>query len=265
MGYPGTTGLSSMDYYLSDQAFTPLGVFDEQFVEKIVCLPAAAPFLPTKDAPEVNDLPALTNGYVTFGSFNRLSKLNQAIVALWADLLRALPDSRMLLGGMPENGKYDMLIEWFAQEGISVDRLDFHPRGNMESYLGLHHKVDFCLDTVPYNGATTTSHALWMGVPTLTIAGLTPASRAGISILGNAGLEAFVADDAVDFVKKGLFWANDLEALSLIRSELRERCTNSPRGRPEVIAASLMRALRLMWKCWCDDEMVKSFEVKSWV
>lgn len=261
MGYPGTTGMDAMDYFFSDRFLLPPGQFDSQFTEKIVQLPASAPFLPSKDAPPVNALPALGNGYVTFGSFNRLSKLSREVIALWAQLMRAIPDSRMVLGGMPENGKYDMLLEWFAQEGIARERLDFHPRSGMGDYLNLHHQVDICLDTFPYNGGTTTLHALWMGVPTLTLAGSTAAGRSGAAVLGHVGLEAFVAHDAADFVQKGLYWAGNPTALSAIRAELRERFAQSAIGHPEWVAAGLERALRIMWQRWCAGLSTASFEV----
>lgn len=261
MGYPGTTGLQAMDYYLADRFFLPPGQFDSQFTEKIVRMPAGAPFLPSEDAPPVNPLPALSNGYVTFGSFNRPSKLSRSVIALWAQLLRALPDSRMVLGAMPEEGKYDTLIEWFAQEGIARERLDFHMRSGMAQYLSLHRQVDICLDTFPYNGGTTTLHALWMGVPTLTLAGSTAAGRPGASILGHAGLDEFVAHDAADFVQKGLSCVGNLAALSDIRAGLRERFAQSAMGQPAVVAAGVERALRIMWQRWCAGLPPESFEV----
>ncbi len=261
MGYPGTTGLRAMDYFFSDQFYLPRGQFDSQFTERIAYLPASAPFLPNKSAPAVNGLPALSNGYPTFGSFNRLSKLSRAVVAVWSQLLRALPDSRMLLGGMPEDGEHGELIEWFAQEGITLERLDIHPRSGMPSYLGLHGQVDICLDTFPYNGATTTLHALWMGVPTITLAGNTAAGRSGATILGHVGLEAFVAHDTADFVQKGLSWAGKLTALSDIRAGLRQRIADSAVGQPDLVAASLERALRIMWRRWCAGLPAESFEV----
>ncbi|MDD2702129.1 MAG: tetratricopeptide repeat protein, partial [Sideroxydans sp.] len=263
MGYPATTGLTAMDYYLSDRFLLPEGRFDEQFTEKIVRLPANAPFLPFEASPPVNALPALTNGHVTFGSFNRLNKINRQSVAMWSELLRALPESRMLLAGMPKDGKYDALTEWFAQEGIPRQRLDFHPRGAMETYVALHHHVDICLDTYPYNGGTTTLHALWMGVPTLSQAGLTAAGRTGAMILSHAGLEKFIAKDAPDFIRKGIAYARDLDELSRIRAEGRERFANSALGQPAVIAAGLERALRQMWQRWCEGLPAASFEV-SW-
>lgn len=262
IGYPATTGLNAMDYYQSDRFLFPGARFEDQFTEKIMRLPASSAFLPSKEAPPVNDLPALGNGYMTFGSFNRLTKITRSVVALWAQLLRALPDSRMLLGAMPEEGKYQMLIEWFAQEGITRDRLSFHARGNMERYQALHHQVDVCLDTFPYNGGTTTFHALWMGVPTLTLGGQTMVGWVGASILGHVELtEEFAAHDAADFVQKGITWNNNLAALADIRFGLRTRFAKSARGQPAVVAASMERALRIIWQRWCAGLPAESFEV----
>lgn len=261
MGYPGTTGLSAMDYYFADRHFLPPGKFDDQFTEKIVRLPASVPFLPAKEMPPVNRLPALSNGYLTFGSFNRVSKLSPSVIALWSQLLRELPDSRMVLGGMPERGNSDMLINWFKQEGIGREKLDLYSRSQLEIYLKLHQQVDICLDTFPYNGGTTTFHALVMGVPTLSLAGPTAAGRSGAAILGSVGLDSFVAHDAADFVQKGLSWGHNLTALSDIRTTLRERFAMSARGKPEIVAAGLEHALRIMWQRWCAGLPTESFEV----
>lgn len=252
MGYPGTTGLTAIDYYLADRFLLPPGQFDGQFTEKLVYLPANAPFLPFKSAAPLNALPALNNGHMTFGSFNRSSKISRSVIILWSQLLRALPNSRMLLGGMPEKEVYASLIDWFGQEGIARERLDFHARSSMERYLELHQQVDVCLDTFPYNGGTTTLHALWMGVPTLTLAGHKVAGRQGASLLGHVGLESFIAHDAADFVQKGVSWAGDLAALSAIRTGMRERFAKSAMGQPSAVAAGLERALRVMWRRWCE-------------
>lgn len=251
LGYPGTTGLRAVDYYFADRRFLPLPEFAAQFTEKIVHLPAVAPFLPTPKAPEVNMLPALGSGHVTFGSFNRLSKLRPDVIALWSRLLRALPDSRLLLGGMPPDGQHEFLVEWFAREGIERDRLVFHPRCETAAYLALHHQVDLCLDAFPYTGGTTTAYALWMGVPTLSLAGRTPPGRHGATILGHVGLDAFIAHDAEEFERNALDWAGNLAGLAHIRSTLRARCAASVVQRPDLIAAGLASALRVMWRRWC--------------
>ncbi|HZQ59765.1 MAG TPA: tetratricopeptide repeat protein [Casimicrobiaceae bacterium] len=263
IGYPGTTGLETMDYYIADPHFLPPGDLDDQFTEKLVHLPANAPFLPEENAPEVNGLPATANGFITFGSFNRPTKITRSAVALWSRLLRELPDARMLLGAMPDESELGRLVEWFAAEAIARERLDFRPRCDLPAYLALHHEVDLCLDTTPYTGGTTTNHALWMGVPTLSLAGRTPASRQGAAILGHLGLQEFVADDAEAFVAKGVHWANHLAALAQLRSGLRARYTDSAIRRPDVIAQGFSAALRIMWQRWCAGLPPQTIDVSN--
>jgi len=253
IGYPGTTGLSAMDYYIADRMLVPPGELDNQFVEKVAYLPANAPFVPSKLAPQINALPALDKGHITFGSFNRLNKLRPDVIRLWAQLLREVPTAQMLLGATPGDGTDSHLIDWFAQEGIGRDRLEFRPQSEMSVYLQQHHGVDICLDTFPYAGGTTTLHAAWMGVPTLTLPGRTAPSRVGGLLMAQLELQSFIASDKADFVKKGVYWANNLSALAELRAGMRERCTHSAVFRPEVIANALSRALRIMWRRWCEE------------
>ena len=262
IGYPGSTGLIAMDYYLADRHFLPAGQFDDQFSEKLVQMPASAPFLPSAESPEINTLPALRNGYLTLGSFNVMSKLSRAVVALWSQLLRALPQARMVLGAVPPDGQ-DTLKAWFAEESIDAGRLRFHATVPMAQFLALHHDVDFCLDTFPYNGGTTSWHGLWMGVPTLTLTGETASGRSGASILGHMQLPDFVAHSKEQFVAQGVQWASRLEELAQIRAGLRERVLASPAGQPQLIAASVEQALRTMWRTWCAGEPARSFEVRQ--
>lgn len=261
IGYPGTTGLQAMDYYLADRFFLPVGQFDEQFTEKIVRLPVGAPFLPFADSPSVNALPALRQGHITFGSFNRPTKLSRSVIALWSELLRALPNSRLLLGSMRPDPGGQQLIDEFTRQGISADSLGLHPRCAMASYLELHHQVDICLDTFPYTGGTTTLHALSMGVPTLTLVGQTVPGRSGASILGHVGLEEFITQSSAEFVARGLSWSSDLAALARLRAELRERLQRSAMGQPDLVASGLARALRMMWQRWCSELPAEAFEV----
>jgi predicted O-linked N-acetylglucosamine transferase (SPINDLY family) len=132
----------------------------------------------------------------------------------------------------------------------------------MEDYLGLHHQVDICLDTFPYNGGTTSFHAITMGVPTLTLAGRTPASRVGACILGHLGLNEFMAYNHEDFVRKGVAWAGNLTELAAIRAGLRDQFERSPLGQPAVVAKGLESALRTMWRRWCEKLPPRSFIVE---
>jgi predicted O-linked N-acetylglucosamine transferase (SPINDLY family) len=254
IGYPGSTGLSAMDYYITDAFMMPPGQFDHQFTEKLAHLPISAPFLPSPLAPAVNRLPALANGYLTFGSFNRPSKLSGAVVALWSRVLRALPTSRMLLASMAADGANDALVAQFALNGIPRQRLDFYPRTDMASYLALHLRVDICLDTFPYSGGTTTLHALHMGVPTLTLLGTTAAGCQGASIMRHGGLPEFVAADPDQFLAIAVAQADDLGALALKRSHLRELFSTPSANAMYGTALSLEMALRAMWRRWCAHQ-----------
>jgi protein O-GlcNAc transferase len=169
----------------------------------------------------------------------------------------------MLLGAMRPDGRADQLIEDFARNGISRDRLSLHYRCDMKTYLTLHQDVDVCLDTFPYTGGTTTLHALWMGVPTLTMAGSTVPGRPGASVLGHVGLETFIAADPAEFVNQGVAWTVNPESLARLRAELRQRLRQSAMGQPQLVAAGLERALRIMWRRWCAQLPAESFAVDA--
>jgi predicted O-linked N-acetylglucosamine transferase (SPINDLY family) len=261
LGYPATTGLRAMDYYLADKHFLPPGQFARHFTEKLAYLPAVWTFQPFDSAPPVNSLPALESGAVTFGSFNRLGKINEATVQLWSQLLRALPTARMILAGVPLERQHHRLIEWFATAGIAPDRLTVVPWSDQAAHLALHHQVDIGLETTPYTGCTTSNHALWMGVPTLTLVGATPASRLSAANLGHLGLDEFIAVSPEDFVEKGLYWAKDLPALAALRASMRERWQRSPARQAAFVAAGIELALRRMWQRWCAGLPAESFDI----
>jgi predicted O-linked N-acetylglucosamine transferase (SPINDLY family) len=174
-----------------------------------------------------------------------------------------VPNSRMVLGAMPRDGSLGKLVEWFAEEGIARERLDFMPRSSVPVYLQQHHRVDFCLDSFPFSGLTTALHSLWMGVPTLTLPGQTVPGRSGLTAMSHVGLQAFVAQDKDDFVRKGVELAANVTALAALRAGMRERCGQSPVFRPEVIAVGVATALRTMWKRWCEGLPAESFEVSA--
>ncbi|VWD45300.1 tetratricopeptide repeat protein [Burkholderia lata] len=260
IGYPVTTGLAAMDYYLTDRFVAPHGEFDDQFVEQIVRLPAVAPFMPPPNCPPVNVLPALHNGYTTYGSFNRLNKLSPHVIAVWARVLHADPTARMVLGAIGNERDQHTLTEWFATAGINTGRLSFKWRSSIPVYMQQHHGVDLCLDTFPYAGSTTTLNALWMGVPTVTIPGATLAGRGSATWLQHVGLNTYIAKDEDDFVAKALTLGRDTAALQTLRTSLRERCAASAAFRPPVVAAGLSSALRTMWARWCAGEPAAAFD-----
>lgn len=261
LGYLNTTGLSAMDYYLADSALLPPGQFDQQFSEQIVQLPVNAPFVAHPQAPAVNALPALKNGYLTFGCFNRPNKITRATVQQWAAVMQACPGSHMYLGGMGESGSYAHLQQWFADAGITADRLSFHARTDMLGYLQQYHLVDVCLDTFPSNGVTTTAHALWMGVPTLCLAGDGLASRGGMAIMKHLGLDQWVATDPLHYVLQAQAVLTDLQALSDLRGQLRTRFAQSALAQAAPLAQALSLAFRQMWQRWCQGQHATSFAI----
>lgn len=262
IGFPGTSGLQAMDYHFTDLHFLPPGQYDKQFTEKLVYLPSAVCFQPSDHAPAVNTLPALERGYLTFGSFNRRNKITPHVVALWAQVLRALPTARMVLGAM-ESAQDQGLQQCFVHEGIDPARLRFVPKSDMQTYLALHHGVDMCLDTFPYTGLTTTLHAVWMGVPTLSLRGHTTIGRQGSLVLGHLGLPEFLAQDHQAFVALALHWSQQLDALAQIRAGLRQRLAHSALVPSDAFAAGLERALRSIWQRWCAQQAPVSLRVDA--
>ena len=264
IGYPGTTGLQAMDYYISDRFLTPPEIVGKYMTEKLALLPASVPFLPSALAPAIQQTPALSNGYLTFGSFNRLSKLNRKVISRWAKLLHRVPTAKMRLAAMHKQSDHTTLAQWFKDEGIAEERLSFYQRTHLGDYLEMHQHIDVCLDTYPYTGGTTTMHALWMGVPTLTLAGDTVPSRAGACIMEHVGLNAFVAVDDEDFVQKGIFLSKNIVQLAALRATMRQRLEESAIGQSGLIAEGFEHALRAMWQRWCAELPPETFEVERY-
>lgn len=260
-GYAGTTGLEAVDYILCDQFMVPEGRYDSQFKENIVRLPLGAPFISATHAPPISPLPALTNGYITFGSFHRINKLNREVVAQWSKLLHAIPDARMLLGGM-QGGTDEIVFDWFADCDIPRERLLLRERTHVYGYLEQHKDVDICLAPFPYSGSTTIGHALWMGVPTLTTIGPTNPSHAVAPFLAHLGLGNFIAPNEDAYVALGVFLSQNFNALAAMRSSMRQRFSESLLGHPDITAAALEHAWRTIWQRWCAGEAASPLRVR---
>jgi len=230
MAYPGTTGLSAMDYRLTDPYLDPLVAFDDCYSEQSIRLPDSFwcfdPELEPTPSPVI-DPPAHHAGHITFGCLNGFCKINPSLLKLWACVLNAVPNSRLLmLSSTGESRRW--VTEVLAQQRIAADRLefvDFQPR---YKYLAEYNRIDLCLDTLPYNGHTTTLDALWMGVPVVTRVGSTVVGRGCFSQLSNLGLTELAGNDDTQFVKIAADLAGDLPRLSDLRRTLRARMTSSP-------------------------------------
>lgn len=189
-----------------------------------------------------------------------MNKLSPQVIAAWSRVLHADPTARMALGAIGSDDDQRTLTDWFAAAGIDAGRLTFHRRSSIPLYMQQHHGVDLCLDTFPYAGSTTTLNALWMGVPTVTIIGPTPAGCGGAAWQQHVGLDAYIATDQDDFVAKALTLGRDIASLQLLRTGLRARCAASAAFRPAVVAAGLSSALRTMWTRWCAGEPATAFD-----
>jgi predicted O-linked N-acetylglucosamine transferase (SPINDLY family) len=255
LGYFATTGVAAIDYFLADPWTLP----PEQeafFTEQVWRLPETRLcFTPPTAKVEVNALPALTTGYVTFGCFNNLSKMNDAVVQLWARVLQAVPGSRLFLKyqQLAEASVRQRTCERFAAHGIEAARLIFEDYGPRGDYLAAYNRVDIALDPFPFPGGTTTVEALWMGVPVLTLQGERFLARQGVGLLMNAGLPEWVAADAQDYVARAVAHASDLPALAALRARLRQQVLTSPIYDAPRFAQHFEAALRAMWQRWCQE------------
>ncbi len=253
LGYFATTGLPAMDYFLADPWTLPPAQ-EPFFTEQVWRLPETRLcFTPPRSDVRVNALPALSEGYVTFGCFNKLGKMNDAVVQLWALVLQAVPGSRLFLkcGQLADEGVRQRTFERFAAHGIKAERLLFEGHSERDDYLAAYHRVDIALDPFPFPGGTTTVEALWMGVPVLTLEGERFLARQGVGLLMNAGLADWVAADADAYVALAVEHANDLQALAALRTRLRQQVLTSPIYDAPRFARHLEEALRAMWIRWC--------------
>ena len=231
IGYPNTTGLQSIDYRITDSLCDPVTttqVFSEQLVRLEKCFLC---YKPCPESPEVAPLPADTNGYITFGSFNALAKQTPEVLETWAEILRAVPRSRLVLKNKPfaSHPVKEKFWELFERLGVDRSRIDLLPLApKTESHLQQYSMLDVCLDPFPYAGTTTTMEALYMGVPCLTMRGLGHAHNVGVSLVTNVGLRGdWIADDRCDYVSKAVKASEDVAGLRRLRRGLRQRVVES--------------------------------------
>jgi predicted O-linked N-acetylglucosamine transferase (SPINDLY family) len=255
LGYPNTTGLPQIDYRITDHIADPDDA-DDFHTETLIRLPRCfLAFAAPDHAPEVEPPPVLRKGYVTFGSFNSLAKVNRRVIALWAEVLRAVPDSRLLLKafGSGDPTAQGRLHSAFAAAGIDPGRIEFASyAASAHAHLEVYREVDVALDTFPYNGTTTTCEALWMGVPVVTLAGERHAARVGASLLGAAGFSAGIAERAEGYVTIARLLAEQTQLLVALRGNLRAEMARSPLCDAAGHARALEEAYRAVWQIWCE-------------
>jgi protein O-GlcNAc transferase len=251
LGYGYTTGLGAIDYYLTDETCVPMGsegLFSEQPWR--IATPAYA-YRPTVGMGEINGLPARERGYITFGTLTRAVRINHRTIRVWAEILRAVPNSRLVIdsSNFKDPAMQERMAARFAEHGITRDRLEigFHspPWDTLRGF-------DIGLDCFPHNSGTTLFETLYMGVPFITLAGRPSVGRLGSSVLQGVGHPEWIAESEDEYVDKAVELASGVVRLSEIRSTLRGQMEASPLRDEAGFARKVEEAYRGMWKIWCE-------------
>ncbi len=248
-GYPNTTAMTAIPYRITDPYLDPPGRTDPFYTEELIRLPEIAWCFQPPPCPLPNRLPALESGRFTFASFNKLSKYTGEVIALWAQVLKAVPGSRLLLAASGSRGD-DRIRQAFERHGVG-GQVEMRPRRGVGDYMKMYHEVDVGLDPFPFTGGVTTCDALWMGVPVISLAGSTCVARQGVSFLSNVGLADWVAQTPEAVVDVARRWAADLPALARLRAGLRDVVQQSPLVDGQRYVRHLERVYRDLWRRWC--------------
>ena len=250
LGYFASTGVEQMDVLLADTVSVPES-HQHHFTETIVTLPdTRLCFTPPAESLTTSPPPVLKNGHITFGCFQNLSKLDGQVLNAWAHILQALPNAKLRLQNhqIKSYEVAELLMERLIEHGIAPEQVILVEPESREAYLQAHAEIDIILDTFPYPGGTTTCEALWMGVPTLTLAGNTLLARQGASLLACAGLHHWIAADVNEYVSKAVFHASNIHQLAQLRGELSSKVLVSPLFDGVKFARNFEVALRDIWE-----------------
>jgi predicted O-linked N-acetylglucosamine transferase (SPINDLY family) len=248
LAYCGTSGMSAMDWCITDANMSPPGLNDAFFTERLLRLPQSYwCYRPPSAGPEIGTLPAEKNGVVTFGSLNSFAKVNDRVIALWRQVLEAVPGSRLLVHAL--GGEANRIARArFARLGVAPDRLTLVGRQPLESYFNQYNAIDIALDPFPYGGGTTSLDALWMGVPLVTLAGRMPVGRTGVTLLSNVGLSDLIANGPAEYVHIAAGLAANLQRLAELRRVLRGRLESGPLMDARRYTRDLESAYRSAWQ-----------------
>lgn len=259
-GIASTTGMSTIDYFLCDKNMVPPeeGAF---LSEKPWYLPSGyfSFKAPEPAVPVTLELPALRNGYITFGTFNNPNKIIDTVIEVWSRILDAVPDSRLMLKAAAYT---DAIVaantrERFARYGVAGDRLILEGPSPRLELLATYNRLDIALDPFPYVGGCTTAESLWMGVPVLTRRGFHALSRLGECLLSAMNMPEWIAENDDDYVSRAVRMASDIPALAELHTNLRERFLQSPLGDGPLFAQGLEQAFRGMWQTWVQENKEK--------
>jgi len=251
LAYPGTTGLSTIDYRVTDRHLDPPDQPAQPYAERSLSVPDTFwCYRPGPGVPPVSELPARARGYITFGCLNSFWKLNDDCLRLWARVLGAVPSSRLVLLA-PDGAARARVSEALSRAGVADGRVVFVSRRPRAEYLALYGQIDICLDTLPYNGHTTSLDAFYMGVPVVSLIGDTVVGRAGFCQAQNLGLPQLVSDSKDGFVRAATALCADSIKLAALRQSLRQRMQSSPLMDAPRFATNLEGQYREAWRRFC--------------
>jgi len=260
IGYFHSTGLSSIDYFITDPFTTPQQG-NQLFSERPAFLPHSRfCYSPPPYAPLVAPTPCLEKGHITFGSFNRAEKLVDAVLEIWAKIVNAVPNSKLLLkaGAFENESVCDDFRRRFEAFGLERSRLELRMPSAHSDMLGEYGEIDIALDPFPFNGGLTTMEALWMGVPVVALEGQSVVSRQSTSLLMNLELPELVFPDLEAYVSGAISLAENPERLQKLRFQMRNRMLNSPICRPEQFSSDLELLYTRMWQAWQNGKKLDS-------
>ena len=252
-GYGYTTGLSAIDYFFGDELLLPIGS-EQLFSERLWRLKSPwFCYRPAEGMGEVNSLPALTKGYVTFGTLSRSVRINHRTVRVWSEILKRVEGSRLIINSryFSDYGSQQVMLEHFVSEGISAERLMI---GYDSPPWDLLRKMDIGFDCFPHNSGTTLFENIYMGVPFITLADRPSVGRIGASILGSVRHSEWIAMNEDEYIEKAVTLANDLDRLAVIRSQLRGQMEGLAIMDEAGFVNKLETAYRQMWQQWCEQE-----------
>jgi predicted O-linked N-acetylglucosamine transferase (SPINDLY family) len=249
LGFPNSTGLPTMDFRITDALTDPHPVADTWHTERLLRLPDSQwCFRPFGAPPLPGSLPARAAGYVTFGSFNNMMKVSDAILRCWAEILVKLPKSRLFLTRVRSRERAAEIVATMERSGIAADRIEWSPYRSEVPYGLQFAGIDIMLDTYPYNGVTTTCESLYVGVPVISLHGRHCVSRSGLSILTTLGLGELVAATPEQYVEIAVALASDVARLEQLRRELRDRFERSPLRDERTFAKNFEDLLQTAWR-----------------
>jgi predicted O-linked N-acetylglucosamine transferase (SPINDLY family) len=253
-GYATGTGMRAMDVFFTDPVMVPPNE-KPYFTEEVRYLPSVVGAFFNEPFPDVNELPALSDGIITFGSLNRLTKVSAEAYRVWAEVLLAVPRSRLILKTPELNDAAvrERVAGHFTQAGVAAERIIMRGKSSWHDHMQAYNQIDMALDPFPHGGGVTALEGLMMGVPVITLRWPTVVGRLSASIMTTLGLTDWITETQEQYVALAIRKASDLQSLAELRQQLRGMFTSSIIGDQVAYTRAVEQEYRLLWKEWCAN------------